>query len=174
MIRAGILTDNDHVKLLEGWLVQKISKNPPLRIAAKLMTKALEQAVPNGWYVDSQEPITTETSEPEPDVAVIRGDTRDYAKKHPGPKDVGMVVEIADATLEQDRRGKLRVYAGAGIAVYWIVNLAEREIEVYTESSVMSSSPGYGSVQHFQEGSLVPLVLDGVCVGEIAVSDVLP
>src|SRR4051794_16444384 len=65
MVRQGILGSDDRVDLLEGWLVRKMSKNPPHRMATKLLTRALEAVVPSGWYVDSQEPFTTDTSEPE-------------------------------------------------------------------------------------------------------------
>ena len=66
MIRTAILTADDQVELLEGWLIHKMPKNPPHRIATKLIQQALDAVIPSGWYVDSQEPITLEDSEPEP------------------------------------------------------------------------------------------------------------
>src|SRR5438552_16704613 len=78
MIDAGILTDDDPVELLEGWLVSKMPKKPAHRIATRRTRTALEGIVPEGWYVDSQEPITLGSSEPEPAVAVVRGQTEDY------------------------------------------------------------------------------------------------
>lgn len=99
MIRSGILTDDDPVELLEGWLVLKMPKNPPHRAATRLMQDALARVVPVGWYVDAQEPITLEDSEPEPDVMIVRGETREYRDRHPGPRDVGAVIEISDTTL---------------------------------------------------------------------------
>jgi len=123
MIRAGILTPDDPVEMLAGWLVYKMPKNPPHRIATKLALQALEAVVPAGCYVDSQEPITLDDSEPEPDVMVVRGDTRQYRERHPGVDDVVLIVEIADTTIERDRGVKKAVYARAGIPVYWIVNL---------------------------------------------------
>ncbi len=98
IIRAGILTKDDPIELLEGWLIQKMPKNPRHRAATKLTRDALEAIVPRGWYVDSQEPITLSDSEPEPDVIIVRGDTRDYLDRHPGVADLGLVVEIADST----------------------------------------------------------------------------
>lgn len=97
LIRAGILTADDPVELLDGWLATKIPKNPAHRVATKLVREALESIVPAGWYVDSQEPITTGDSEPEPAVSVIRGTTRQYQDRHPGPREVALVVEVADA-----------------------------------------------------------------------------
>jgi hypothetical protein len=66
MIRTGILTPDHPVELLDGWLVLKMPKNPPHRVATRLTCKALERVMPAGWYVDQQEPITTQNSEPEP------------------------------------------------------------------------------------------------------------
>ena len=174
MIQAGIFTDDNRVELLEGLLVQKMSKNPPHRVSTNLVTESLRSFVPMGWYVDSQEPITTETSEPEPDVAIIRGSTRDYTDRHPGPGDVALVVEVADASIELDQRTKQRVYASAGIAIYWIVNLIERRVQVYTRSSGPAEEPGYGHRQDVALGESVPVLVGGKEVGRVAVADILP
>jgi Uma2 family endonuclease len=130
MGRTGILTPDDRVELLEGWLVEKMTKNPPHRIATREARLALESAVPPSWYVETQEPIVTADSEPEPDVAVIRGRTQDYANRNPPADQTGLVVEIADATVEKDRVLKGRVYARARIPAYWFINLVERHVEV--------------------------------------------
>src|SRR4051794_4925182 len=90
MIRAGVLNQDDPVELLDGLLVQKMPKNPPHRVGVKRLRGALERAVPAGWYVDSQEPVTLSNSEPEPDGMVARGKTEDYAGRHPGPDDVAL------------------------------------------------------------------------------------
>jgi len=102
MIRAGILAEDDPVELLDGCLVQKIIKNPPHCLATGLVRDALEKALPEGWHVKSQDPITLAASEPEPDVTVVRGSRRDYADRHPGPADVALVVEVADTGLQRD------------------------------------------------------------------------
>lgn len=99
MISAGILTDDDPVELLEGWLVFKMPKNPQHRLATQLTREALTRLIPAGWFVDTQEPITTYDSEPEPDVMIVRGQPRDYANRHPVPAEIALVVEVADATL---------------------------------------------------------------------------
>lgn len=73
LIRAGILTEDAPVELLEGRLVTKMPKDPPHRLATGLLREALQKVVPEGWYVDSQEPVTLSDGEPEPDVMVVRG-----------------------------------------------------------------------------------------------------
>src|SRR6266852_7793927 len=74
MADHGILDEDDPVELLEGWLVQKMTKHRPHSRCTHRTRRALESLLPGGWYVDAQEPVTTTDSEPEPDVAVVRGD----------------------------------------------------------------------------------------------------
>jgi Uma2 family endonuclease len=174
MIRTGILTEDHPVELLDGWLVLKMPKNPPHRIATRLTCKALERIIPAGWYVDQQEPITTPNSEPEPDVVVARGDTRDYLDRHPGPDDVPLVVEVADTTLERDRTLKKRIYAFAEIPTYWIVNLVEQQVEVYSEPSGETEPADYRQRQDYSLQDSVPLVIDGQQIAQIAVTELMP
>jgi Uma2 family endonuclease len=174
MIREGILTEDDPVELLEGLLIRKMSKKPPHSVVTCLVRKALERLVQAGWHVNTQEPITCEDSEPEPDVKVVRGAPRDYLNRHPGPQDVALVVEVTDSSLAQDRGIKKRLYAGARIPVYWIVNLLERQIEVYTDPSGPAEQPDYGRRQDFHAADKAPLVIEGREIGQIAVADLLP
>ena len=113
-------------------------------------------------------------SEPEPDVAVARGDETTYDTRHPGPGDLGLVVEVAYSSLTLDRVHLARIYARAGIVEYWIVNLIDRQVEVYTQPSGPTAAPTYGHRHDYGPGDSVPLVLDGVAVGQVAVSEVLP
>src|SRR5262249_20037687 len=71
--------------------------------------------------------------EPEPDGAILRGRPRAYTDRVPGVADVGSVIEVADSSLAYDRKTKLALYAGAGIAQYVIVNLSDRCIELYEQ-----------------------------------------
>ncbi len=102
-------------------------------------------------------------------MSLARGTVDDYKDTHPAPDDVALIVEVADTTLAKDRRRR-RIYGQAGIAVYWIVNLNSRRIEVYTEPG----PDGYASRIDYAPGSRVPLVIDGAVVGEIAVDNILP
>lgn len=174
MIRLGILTEDDPVELLEGWIIHKMPKNPPHRAATKLTRSALEKIVPEGWYVDAQEPITLLDSEPEPDVVIIRGNTRDYLDRHPGSQELALVVEIADSTLERDRTSKKRLYAHAGIPVYWIVNLPEQKLEVYTEPINLAQEPTYQQRQDYSLSDEVSIGIEGREVGCLRVRDLLP
>jgi Uma2 family endonuclease len=174
MIRSGVLSDDDPVELLNGWLVIKMAKNPPHRAAALLVRHELERVAPTGWYVEAQEPITLETSEPEPDAVLVRGTTRDYLDRHPGPADVALVVEVADTRLERDRILKKQLYAAAGIPVYWLLNLVDRQLEVYTEPTGPTEFPDYGTRVTRESGEGVAVVIAGQEVGRIAIADLLP
>lgn len=174
MIAAGILDKSDRIELLEGLLVLKMAKNPPHRAATKLARTSLEAIVPQGWYVDAQEPITLENSEPEPDIVIVRGETRDYLDRHPGSEDVALVMEISDSTLERDRTLKKRLYARAEIPIYWVLNLSERQLEIYTQPNPLGENPTYQQRRDFQESDRVEVVISGEAIGAIAVRDLLP
>ena len=174
MIRAGILTEDDPVELLEGWLVPKMPKNPPHRVVTRLTQKALDRILPPGWDVGVQDPVTTDTSEPEPDLAVARGETRDYVDRHPGPKDVALAIEVSETTLNRDRGLKKRIYARARIPVYWIINLMDRQIEVYTAPTGPTKTPDYRRREVYGPGDSVPVVIDGKQVGSLRARELLP
>jgi len=174
IIQAGILTDDDSVELLEGWLVFKMPKNPPPRATTRLVRTALENILPAGWYVDSQEPITLSNSEPQPDIVVVRGDTRQYVDRHPGAEDIALIIEVADTTLQRDRTVKKRIYARAGISIYWIVNLVEEQVEVYSQPLVEVEQPDYSQRLDFGRSAVIPIIIEGIEMGAIAVDALLP
>jgi Uma2 family endonuclease len=174
MIRADIVTEDDPVELLEGWLVTKHSKTPRHSVVTQLIRETLARLLSSGWYVDSHEPLTTVDSEPEPDVMVVRGETREYLDRHPGPEDIALVVEVADSSLQRDRSLKKRLYAAAGIPVYWIVNLLANQIEVYSDPSGPAEKPDYQQQQNYSLADVVPVVIEGREVGRLAVQDLMP
>jgi len=174
IIQAGILTDDDSVELLEGWLVFKTPKNPPHRVTTRLVRTALENILPAGWYVDSQESITLSNSEPEPDIVVVRGDTRQYLDRHPGAEDIALIIEVSDTTLQRDRTVKKRIYARAGISIYWIVNLVEEQVEVYSQPLVEVEQPDYSQRLDFGRSAAIPIIIEGIEIGAIAVDALLP
>lgn len=166
---AGFL-DDDRVELIDGYLVKKMTKNPPHVVGCARALAAIARLAPGGWFARPGEPVRIKRrTEPEPDVSLARGTLEDYANRHPEPSDIAMVVEVADTTLAKDRRRR-RIYGPAGIPIYWIVNLVGRHVEVYTEPT----SEGYASRTDYAAGAHIPLVIDGVTVGQIAVADILP
>jgi Uma2 family endonuclease len=174
MIRAGILAEGEAVELIEGYLVLKMTKYPPHESTVNRLRKRLDRVLPSGWDSRIQGVITLADSEPEPDYVVTRGSDDDYDTRHPGPGDIGLIVEVADSSLAEDRTDSQRIYARAGIPVYWIVNIPDRQIEVYTDPQPAADPPAYASRRDYRSGDTVPVTLDGVVVGSVAVPDVLP
>lgn len=170
MVAQGVISADDPVELLEGLLVRKMGKNPGHRIATKLVAESLEAVVPKGWYVERQEPITLVDSEPEPDVAVIRGNTRDYRHRHPGADAVSLIVEIADSSITRDATLKKRIYANAGIPQYWILDLNTRRLEVHSDPR----DGAYTQAAVYNAEASAPVVLDRQECGKVAVSALLP
>jgi len=174
MIKAGILTEDDPVELLNGWLVNKMPKNPAHSYANSLVDGSLTKILPSGWHLRIQDPITTLESEPEPDIAVVEGDLRRYAHRHPEPSEVGLIVEISDSSLQRDRTLKKRIYARVRIPVYWIVNLVDRQVEVYTDPTGPEELPEYRHREDFTVDQELIVSLQGVEIGRLAVKDLLP
>ena len=108
--------------------------------------------------------------EPEPDVSVVRGSRLDYKDRIPEPADIALLVEVSDSTLSGDRGKKLPAYAKGGIPVYWIINLVDRQVEVY--SGPVAGS--YPSPAIYVSGQQVPIAIGGQQLQPIAVDDLLP
>jgi Uma2 family endonuclease len=174
MIEAGILTPDDKVELLENYVVLKMPRNPPHDGTIDLLKAALPGHIPPGWLLRIQQTLVLSDSQPEPDFAVVRGTPRTYLARHPRADETGLVVEIADSSLLRDRADKGRIYAREGIPVYWIVNLVDRQVEVYTQPSGATPGAAYGALQTYRPGDSGPLVLDGNLVAALPVADLLP
>lgn len=174
MAEVGVLTPADKVELLENYLVQKMSRNPVHDGTVQVVDEALAGVIPAGWTLRVQLTVVLPDSQPEPDFAVVRGTARTYLARHPTAADTGLVIEVAESSLVRDQRDKTRAYARAGIPIYWIVNLVDGRVEVYTQPSGPTAAPAYQNVQTYQPGDTVPLILDGVTVASIPAADLLP
>lgn len=174
LIEAGVLTENDRLELLDGYLVEKMPHNPIHDGTLQKVNRRLLTLLPTGWEARVQMAVTLSTSEPEPDVAVVRESADGYMTRHPGGADIGLMIEVSNSTLDSDRDDKIPLYARDAIPVYWIVNLIDRQIEVHGQPSGPTSSPTYGTRNTYKPGDAVPVVLAGVTVGSVAVTDLLP
>ena len=172
MAASGAIPTSHHVHLINGYLVEKMTHNPPHAVADERCGVALARVLPPGWHARAAKPvrITGRDSEPEPDRCVVRGTIDDYAESHPEPDDVALLVEVADSSLADDHKLAAVVYGPAGIPVCWIVDVRGRRVEVYTNPGPQ----GYGPPEVFAEGRSVPVVIGGREVGRIAVTDILP
>lgn len=174
LLETGILGEDDDVELLEGWIVPKMTRSPAHDVAIELVDAALRAVLPAGWRVRIQSAITTSDSEPEPDLALVRGPIRSATGRHPEPREVGLAIEVSESSVETDRENKGRLYARAGVPYYWFVNLADSQVEVYSDPSGPVAPSGYGSCRVYLKGQMAPLVLDGQECGLLAINDLLP
>jgi Uma2 family endonuclease len=169
--RIGHLLDDPRVELIDGYLVKKMPKNPEHSWITKEVLKALDNRLPVGWTWRTEQPVRIPAyDEPEPDVSIVRGADVDYKHRKPGPADVALLVEVSDTTLSLDRGLKCSAYAREGIPVYWIVNLVDRQVEVYTNPG----PSGYATRQDFKPGQQVPVVIAGQPCAPIPVDAILP
>jgi Uma2 family endonuclease len=174
LIEMGILTEDDNLELLEGYLVHKMTRNPLHDAAIQKGSRMWFRVLPPGWDLRVQSALTLTDSEPEPDFAIVCGDEKAYVSHHPTPADIGLVVEVSDSSLPGDRDDKRRIYARAGIACYWIVNLNDQPVEVYTEPSTPGPDPKYAHRDDQRAGDSIPLLLGGTTVIQVVVQDLLP
>ena len=107
-------------------------------------------------------------------MTVVKGTDRDYLKRHPGPVETPLVIEVADTSLAEDRTDCARMYARDRIPIYWIVNLNDEQVEAYSAPTGPCDQPGYRQRQDYHRDEEIPLVLDGVEVGRIKVRELLP
>jgi Uma2 family endonuclease len=174
LTETGILTEDDNLELLNGYLVHKMARNPPHDGTVQRLRKRLEKVLPAGWEIRVQSAVTLSESEPEPDIAVVRTDVDEYMKRHPNRAEIGLLVEVSDSTLLGDRADKGAIYARDGIECYWIVNLVQRQVEVYTLPSGPTAAPNYAQQQDYLPGDTVSLILNGILVANIPIQELLP
>lgn len=168
LIRSGALTEDDRLELIDGWVVQKTAKGPGHEYTTGELAARIERVMPAGMHLRNQAPVTLEHSEPEPDLAIVRGDRVAYRTRHPGSADIVLVVEVSDTTLATDRL-KGGMYARAGVETYWIVNLVDRCVEVQGEPQ----PGGYARREVLGEHQFLRVPFASQDEG-IRVSDVLP
>ena len=169
LVKSGVL-DDLKVELIQGLLVRKTPKNRSHSIATGRLFRLLDGLLPPGWHTETEQPVRIpDFDEPEPDVAVVSGALEDHPDP-PGPGDLALLAEVADSSLDRDQDEKQNAYARGGIPYYWIVNLIDRQVEVYT-------NPRGGRYQdsHIHPaGSEIPVVIAGAEIGRIAVDAILP
>ncbi len=173
MMELGLITKGDRCELIHGLIVEKPRVNPPHAAAVTRLMNRLVPLVAGAAVLRIQLPVTLSDSEPEPDLVIAAGGEGDYDRRHPGPKDVLLLVEVSDSTLDDDSTTKLALYAGEKIAQYWIVNLVDREVRVYTVPRG-GRTPAYRTRTDYQPGESIPVVVGKKAAGTVAVAELLP
>ena len=158
--------------LIDGVIVEEGQMNPPHRLALELTEEAVRAAFGRGWRVCVQMPLVLgQSTDPEPDVAVIAGSPRGQSS-HPTTAD--LVIEVSDTSLRYDTTVKLRTYAEAGIADYWVLDVNSRQLLVFRGPGLDPSSQEHTYAVDLTFGpndTVAPLSAPGSAV---KVADLLP
>ena len=170
LIGIGGIPETDPVELLDGWVVQKMPHNAPHDSSVSRLNRRLGRVLGEKWIVRIQSSVRLDHSIPEPDLAVVFGPEDRFDVDRPGPGEIELVVEVSAASLAHDRGFKHSLYARNGIPVYWVVNLIDRQIEVYTKPK----GNKYAKRTDYKPGDDVPVTVAGKKRGTVAVSDVIP
>ena len=173
MVTLDLFGPEDKVELLNGQKIEMLPQDARHAVTVRLVERALNQAFPSGYDVRGQLPFALDdASEPEPDVAVVPGEPRDYLDFHPSK--AALLVEVAESSLSYDRSEKLEAYARNGIPEYWIVNLRDRQVEVHRKPNIEdeNSDSFFGIKEYYQAGETITPLAEPEC--EVAVDDLLP
>lgn len=174
MTRAGIIEPTEHVELIHGVIVEMAAKGTPHFTATTNTRDTFIAKLGGGHTVRQEGPIDLGGTEPEPDVVVARGKSRDYREHHPKPADVLLLVEVAETSLDYDLKVKVPLYAAAGIVEYWILDLEHNRLEVFRDLLPADASHAAAYRTHlslFPGDSVTPVNFPNA---SIAVSDLLP
>jgi Uma2 family endonuclease len=168
MAEAGVFTEDDRVELIEGEVVDMSPIGPRHAACVKKLASLVRDRVSSrALIVGVQDPIRlSDHSEPLPDISILRARDDFYAGGHPGPEAVLVLLEVADASVMYDRNTKLPLYARAGIAEVWLVDLVKNVVDVYSSPG----ASGYANQSRFERGATaasVALPELGIPVAEI-------
>ena len=154
MGRAGILTEDDRVELLNGELIDMSPIGPRHAAAVRRLDRLFNRRLANVAIVSVQNPVAlSEYSEPQPDLTILRPRADEYEAEHPGRRDILLLVEVMESSSEFDRGEKLRNYARAGIQEVWLIDLAGESLEVYRQPA----GARYRSVAQRRRGQRVQI-----------------
>jgi Uma2 family endonuclease len=135
LAQLGFFNENDRVELIRGEIISMAAKGTPHAVCETRLERELNKLIGERATLRSQLPIIIpDSSEPEPDRVIAKNRDDDYLNSHPIPKDVLLLIEISDSTLKFDQDEKLPLYAEAGIKYYWIFNLVDNHLEIYSEA----------------------------------------
>ena len=174
MMDAGIFKEGQRVELLGGLLIEKRTKYPPHNFGVGSFAEHLRNIVSPGWFVREEKALDLDPlSRPEPDIVVARGPQSLYSRRDPTVKDIALVIEVADSSYSEDRNRKWNLYAAAKVPIYIILNIPARRVELYRKPIGRGATARYRETEVFEESSDLPVVIEGVELGQIAVRGVL-
>src|SRR5262249_44473935 len=170
LITSRFFTKRDDVHLINGYLVTRMAESTLHGAICEMIRLAIQAFLLAPWHTRSEKGlrIPAQISMPRPDLAIVRGGPRDYLARYPEPADTALVVEVSNTSLDEDR-AMAAIYGAGGVPVYWIVNLVDGQVEVYSNPG----PSGYQTHEVLAPGHVLHVKLDGVEIGEIPVADIL-
>ena len=136
MAEVGIIKPTDRVELIKGEIIQMSPIKSRHAGTINILIRFFFKKLGISSSIISQNPIRLNNfTEPEPDIVLAKYQENEYLDQHPQPEDIYLVIEVADSSLEYDRKVKAPLYAEAGIPEYWIINLEEKQVEVFSQPS---------------------------------------
>jgi Uma2 family endonuclease len=172
MVDLDLFPDEARVGLWEGRVYLEIVKNHPDSFSWASLNATLFPLLPAGWSLWAECSVTiSQDKAPLPDLLILRGNLKEYRTRRPEARDVALLIEVADSSLKIDTGTKLQAYAKSGIPSYWVVNLKDGVIHVYTNP--IPSEARYASMTTIGQDGSIPFVLDGVQVAMIPAANIL-
>jgi Uma2 family endonuclease len=162
---AGILSPTDRVELMDGEIVTKMAIGPRHGASVDRANRALTTTVGSSAIVRVQGSVRLDLfNEPEPDIVLLRPRADFYASAHPGPADILLIVEVAESSIDYDRNIKTQVYAKAGVPEYWLVDLNENVVHVYSDPL---NGVYRAMVSYRRDQSIVPRLLSACTISTL-------
>jgi Uma2 family endonuclease len=175
--RKQILRSDHRIELLDGVIYEPLTMSDSHWRVLNHLTTLFVKLSNGGWFATCRSPIILDDhSEPDPDIALVRGTISNYREHVPTAADTLIAIEVSDDTLRFDRGRRLRVYAEGGIPEYWLINLVEHVVQVRTDPRPRSDeSRGTYAVQRtYRADEKVPLTLDARVIADVPVAELIP
>ncbi len=152
MVEAGVFTEDSRVELIRGDIIQMSPIHSPHSGTLKGLVGLVTAGLAGRAVFGVQDPIVlADDTEPQPDLSICKPRADNYTRSHPTPDEILLVVEVADSSLRYDRDTKMPLYAAAGIAEFWLLDLTANVLEVYRTPS----GNGYDSMRRLKAGDQV-------------------
>ncbi|MEO1430531.1 MAG: Uma2 family endonuclease [Cyanobacteria bacterium J06633_8] len=168
MAESGILNEDDRVELIRGEIIEMAAIGTKHAACVRRLNNVLPKKLGDRAIISVQNPVgLDDSSEPQPDVVLLKPREDFYASAHPQPKDVFLIIEVADSTIKYDREVKIPLYAEEGVVEVWLVDINSECVEVYREPA----NGVYQKVDKFNRGK--SLIIQAFGDVSISVDDIL-
>jgi Uma2 family endonuclease len=171
LLDCGFFAENEAFELIDGWIIPKCKRSPWHCAVQNYLLDQFVDCLPDGYVEYMGCSITMSASEPEADLAIVRGPMR--YDRHSFPEEVLVAIEVCEQnTVARDYDLKMNLYAREGIREYWIVDHASQEVKIFTRPvRVGDTAAKYESCEVFPKGKTVPLVLDGKHIIDLSIGN---